>query len=45
MCSIAGVAPSTVLGTVGRVKVLDWMRNRYLELSPPVPVILSQSSS
>jgi GNAT superfamily N-acetyltransferase len=41
MCSIAGVAPSTVLGTVGRVKVLDWVRNRYLELSPPVPVVLS----
>ena len=43
MCSIASVAPSTVLGTVGRVKVLDWMRNRYLELSPPVPVVLSSS--
>jgi ribosomal protein S18 acetylase RimI-like enzyme len=36
--AIASVAPSRVLGTVARVKVLSWMRSRYRALSAPVPI-------
>jgi GNAT superfamily N-acetyltransferase len=36
--AIAGVAPSRVLGTVARIKVLSWMRSRYHALSAPVPI-------
>jgi GNAT superfamily N-acetyltransferase len=34
----ASVAPSRVLGTVARVKVLSWMRSWYRALSAPVPI-------
>jgi ribosomal protein S18 acetylase RimI-like enzyme len=36
--AIASVAPSRVLGTVARVKVLSWIRSRYKALSAPVPI-------
>jgi hypothetical protein len=36
--AIASVAPSRVLGTVARIKVLSWMRSRYRALSAPVPI-------
>ena len=36
--TIAGVAPSRVLGTVARLKVLSWMRSWYRALSAPVPI-------
>jgi ribosomal protein S18 acetylase RimI-like enzyme len=36
--SVARVAPSRVLGTVARVKVLSWMRSWYRALSAPVPI-------
>jgi GNAT superfamily N-acetyltransferase len=36
--TIASVAPSRVLGTVGRLKVLSWMRSWYRSLSAPVPI-------
>ncbi|MFL5548286.1 MAG: GNAT family N-acetyltransferase [Gemmatimonadales bacterium] len=36
--TVASVAPSRVLGTVGRVKVLSWMRSWYRSLSTPVPI-------
>jgi GNAT superfamily N-acetyltransferase len=36
--AIAGVAPSRVLGTVARLKVLSWIRSRYRALSAPVPI-------
>ena len=38
LCTVADVAPSSVLGTVGRVKVLAWMRSWYRGLSAPVPI-------
>jgi ribosomal protein S18 acetylase RimI-like enzyme len=34
--AIASVAPSRVLGTVARIKILSWMRSRYHALSAPV---------
>jgi GNAT superfamily N-acetyltransferase len=36
--AIASIAPSRVLGTVARLKVLSWMRSRYRALSAPVPI-------
>jgi GNAT superfamily N-acetyltransferase len=39
--AIASVAPSRVLGTVARLKVLSWMRSRYRALSAPVPIELT----
>ncbi|HEY3013092.1 MAG TPA: GNAT family N-acetyltransferase [Gemmatimonadales bacterium] len=36
--AIASVAPSRVLGTVARIKVLSWMHNRYRALTAPVPI-------
>lgn len=36
--TIASVAPSRLLGTVARVKVLSWMRSWYRALSAPVPI-------
>jgi GNAT superfamily N-acetyltransferase len=36
--AIASVAPSRVLGTVARVKILSWMRSWYRALSAPVPI-------
>jgi GNAT superfamily N-acetyltransferase len=36
--AIASVAPSRVLGTVARIKILSWMRSRYRALSAPVPI-------
>jgi GNAT superfamily N-acetyltransferase len=36
--TIASVAPSRVLGTVARLKVLSWMRSWYRSLSAPVPI-------
>jgi GNAT superfamily N-acetyltransferase len=39
--AIASVAPSRVLGTVARVKVLSWMRSWYRALSAPVPIEIS----
>ena len=38
LCTVADVAPSSVLGTVARVKVLAWMRSWYRGLSAPVPI-------
>jgi hypothetical protein len=37
-CAIASVGPSRLLGTVGRLKLLSWMRSRYRALSAPVPI-------
>lgn len=34
--TIASVAPSRVLGTVARIKVLSWIHSRYRALSAPV---------
>jgi hypothetical protein len=42
--TIASVAPSKVLGTVARVKVLSWMRSRYSALGAPVPIELPLSA-
>ena len=39
--AIASVAPSRVLGTVARIKVLSWVRSRYRALSAPVPIQVS----
>jgi GNAT superfamily N-acetyltransferase len=36
--TIASVASSRVLGTVGRLKVLSWMYSRYRALSAPVQI-------
>ena len=36
--TIASLAPSRVLGTVARLKVLSWMRSWYSALSSPVPI-------
>jgi ribosomal protein S18 acetylase RimI-like enzyme len=36
--SIASVASSRVLGTVGRLKMLTWIYSRYRALSAPVPI-------
>ena len=36
--TIATVAPSRVLGTVARIKVLSWIRSQYRALSSPVPI-------
>lgn len=36
--AIASIAPSRVLGTVARLKILSWMRSRYRALSAPVPI-------
>jgi GNAT superfamily N-acetyltransferase len=38
MRAIASVAPSRVLGTVARLKLLCWMRSRYRALQPPIPI-------
>jgi len=38
LCTVAEVAPSSVLGTVARVKVLAWVRSWYRGLSSPVPI-------
>jgi hypothetical protein len=35
---IVRVAPSRVLGTVSRIKVLSWMRSWYRALSTPIPI-------
>jgi hypothetical protein len=35
------VAPSRVVGTVGRLKVLSWMRSWSRSLSAPVPIEIS----
>jgi GNAT superfamily N-acetyltransferase len=39
--TVAGVAPSRILGTVARLKVLSWMRSWYRSLSAPVPIEIS----
>jgi GNAT superfamily N-acetyltransferase len=39
--TIASIAPSRVLGTVARLKVLSWMRSWYHALSAPVPIEIS----
>ena len=39
--SIARVAPTRVLGTVARIKVLSWMRSWYRSLNAPVPIELT----
>ncbi len=36
--TIASVAPSRVLGTVARIKVLSWIHSRYRALSAPVHI-------
>jgi hypothetical protein len=36
--TIASVAPSRVLGTVARLKVLSWIYNRFRMLSAPVQI-------
>jgi ribosomal protein S18 acetylase RimI-like enzyme len=38
---LARVAPSRVLGTLARLKVLAWMRSWYRPLGTPVPIVLS----
>jgi ribosomal protein S18 acetylase RimI-like enzyme len=40
LCAVARVAPSRVLGTLRRWKVLAWMRSRYRALTTPVPIII-----
>jgi len=39
--TVASVAPSRVVGTVGRLKVLSWMRSWSRSLSAPVPIEIS----
>jgi ribosomal protein S18 acetylase RimI-like enzyme len=39
--TIASIAPSRVLGTVARLKVLSWMRSWYWALNAPVPIEVS----
>lgn len=36
--TIASVAPSRVLGTIARIKLLSWIRNPYRALCAPVPI-------
>ena len=38
LCTVAQVAPSSMLGTAARVKVLAWMRSWYRALGAPVPI-------
>ena len=42
--AVVSVGPSRVLGTVGRLKVLSWMRSRYRALNAPVPIEISLSN-
>jgi GNAT superfamily N-acetyltransferase len=39
--AIASVAPTRVLGTMARIKVLSWMRSWYRSLSAPVSIELT----
>jgi ribosomal protein S18 acetylase RimI-like enzyme len=38
---LARVAPSRILGTLARLKVLAWMRSWYRPLVTPVPIVLT----
>jgi hypothetical protein len=42
VCPVASLAPSRVLGTVARLKVLAWMRSWYRALHVPVPIVLAR---